>query len=348
MTEKYKLAIVGCGGHARGTLAPLWKDIPEIEPVAACDAHAESLANFAEIIGIENTYADAATMLAEQQPDILIVGSWPASHMENVLDGVRGGVRAIFCEKPLALNAAQAEQMFQAARSAGVILVEGFMHLYHPQTHAVKARLDDGAVGELRCVRASFSSGSSNPTNWRRRGELGGGAAMDLGCYCLSSIRYLVGEDPLWVSANGNFDADSEIWHTLLGTLHFENGVIGQFDCSFGWPRRGTCEVVGYRRHHLGSENRLVMAQGRIVHFHMGERRLSQPAGGDGRSAGTESLPCRTPRLSQRPVDRRTDASAGRTIFGDHASHRCGARIRAYGPAGKVGVTASKGGSHDE
>ena len=142
MTEKFKLAIVGCGGHARGTLAPLWKDIPEIEPVAACDAHAESLANFAEIIGIENTYADAATMLAEQQPDILIVGSWPASHMENVLDGVRGGVRAIFCEKPLALNAAQAEQMFQAARSAGVILVEGFMHLYHPQTHAVKERLD--------------------------------------------------------------------------------------------------------------------------------------------------------------------------------------------------------------
>lgn len=245
MTDKFKLAIIGCGGHARGTLAPLWADIPEIEPVAACDAHAESLANFAELFGIENTYSDARKMLAEQQPDILIVGSWPASHMENVLDGVNARVRAIFCEKPIALNAGEAERMFEAARSAGVILVEGFMHLYHPQTRAVKKRLDDGAVGELRCIRASFSSGSSNPTNWRRRGELGGGAAMDLGCYCLSSIRYLVGEDPLWVSANGNFDADAEIWHTLLGTLHFENGVIGQFDTSFGWPRRGSCEVVG-------------------------------------------------------------------------------------------------------
>ena len=109
--DKYKLAIVGCGRHARFTLAPLWKDIPEIEPVAACEMNAESLADFANDIGIENTYSDLATMLAEQQPDILIVASWPASHMENVLAGVRGGVRAIFCEKPLALNAAQAEEM---------------------------------------------------------------------------------------------------------------------------------------------------------------------------------------------------------------------------------------------
>ena len=335
MTDKFKLAIIGCGGHARGTLAPLWKDIPEIEPVAACDAHAESLANFAELFGIENTYSDAQKMLAEQQPDILIVGSWPASHMQNVLDGVRGGCRGIFCEKPIALSAGETERMFQAAEDAGVILVEGFMHLYHPQTHAVKARLDEGAVGELRCIRASFSSGSSNPTNWRRRGELGGGAAMDLGCYCLSSIRYLVGTDPLWVSANGNFDADAEIWHTLLGTLHFDNGVIGQFDCSFGWPRRGDLRSGRHRRHHLGAAHRLVVAQGRIVDLHMGERRLSRSAGRDGRSAGTESLPRGTPRPVQRLGDRRTDASTGRTIRGNHASHRRGPRVRAHGSAGR-------------
>ena len=77
MTDKFKLAIIGGGGHAKGTLAPLWKDIPEIEPVATCDAHAESLANFAELFSIENTYSDAQKMLAEQQPGILIVGSWP-------------------------------------------------------------------------------------------------------------------------------------------------------------------------------------------------------------------------------------------------------------------------------
>ena len=245
MSDKYKLAIVGCGGHARFNLAPHWQTIPEIEPVGACDVNPESVASFAESLGIKNTYSDLATMLAEQQPDILIVASWPAAHMENVLEGVRGGVRAIFCEKPFALNAAQAAEMVQAAKSANVILMEGFMFRYHPQTLAVKQRLVEGAIGEIRYMRATFSSGSGNPTNWRRRSELGGGAAMDLGCYCLNGIRYLLGSEPLSVSVTGKFDAVGEIWETLIGTLHFEDGVIGQFDCSFGWPRRGAFEVVG-------------------------------------------------------------------------------------------------------
>ena len=121
MSENFKLAIVGCGRHARFTLAPLWKDIPQIEPVAACDEIPENLANFADDIGIDKTYSDLATMLDEQRPDILIVASWPASHLQNVLDGIKAGVRAIFCEKPLALGAIQAATMAEAAKSANVL-----------------------------------------------------------------------------------------------------------------------------------------------------------------------------------------------------------------------------------
>ena len=244
MSDKHRLAIVGCGGHARFNLATHWETIPAIEPVGACDVNPESVASFAEAYGIKNAYTDLSTMLSEQKPDILIVASWPSSHMENVLEGVRGGVRAIFCEKPFALNATQASEMVQAAKSANVILMEGFMFRYHPQTLAVKQRLDEGAVGDIRYMRATFSSGSGNRTNWRQRHELGGGAAMDLGCYCLSGLRCLLGE-PLSVSVTGQFDPIGEIWKTLIGTLHFEDGVIGQFDCSFGWPRRGSFEVVG-------------------------------------------------------------------------------------------------------
>ena len=185
MRDPYKLAVVGCGRHARYTLAPLWRDIPEIEPVAASDVDQQSLSDFAEDIGIANTYADMNKMLAEQQPDILIVASWPASHLENVLAGVCAG------------------------------------------------------------VRASFSTGTADRANWRLRGELGGGAAMDLGCYCLSGIRYQLGAEPLSVSATGTFDDDAGIWETLMGTLHFAGEVKAQFDCSFGLPRRGSYEVVG-------------------------------------------------------------------------------------------------------
>ncbi|HAK51255.1 MAG TPA: hypothetical protein DCM54_05045 [Gammaproteobacteria bacterium] len=245
MSETFKLAIVGCGRHARFTLAPLWKDIPQIEPVAACDEIAENLADFADDIGIANTYSDLATMLKEQRPDILIVASWPASHLQNVLEGINAGVRAIFCEKPLALDASQAAEMAAAAKSENVVLMEGFMSRYHPQLQAVKERLIAGDIGEVRFMRGSFSTGTANAANWRLRGELGGGALMDLGCYCVSGIRHQLGMEPLSVSATGSFDKDAGVWATLMGTFHFADGVNAQFDCSFGWPRRGSYEIVG-------------------------------------------------------------------------------------------------------
>ena len=245
MNDAHRLAIVGCGGHARYNLAPLWRDIPEVEPVGACDVNADAVSDFANAFGIGNTYSDLGRMLAEQQPDILIDASWPSSHKQNVLEGVCGGVRAIFVEKPFAVDATQAEEMVDAAKSAGVVLMEGLMFHYQPQILAVKQRILEGAVGEVRFVRATFSSPMVPRGNWRLRAELGGGAAMDLGCYCVSCIRYLVDAEPQSVSVAGTFAAGTEAWETLVGRLDFSDGVVAQFDCGFGWPWRVSYEVVG-------------------------------------------------------------------------------------------------------
>lgn len=245
MADTHKLAIIGCGGHTRYNLAPLWKEISEVEPVGACDVDSASLASFAETFGIENTYSDLKRLLLEQQPDILIDASWPSVHMQNVMDGVRGGVKGILSEKPIALNATQVAEMVQAAKSNNVILMEGLMFHYQPQILAVKKRLLNGDIGDIRYVRATFSSGMVDRRNWRMRSELGGGAGMDLGCYCISCIRYLIGTEPVSVSATGTLAAGSDVWQTLIGRLHFSNEVIAQFDCGFGMPWRVAYEVVG-------------------------------------------------------------------------------------------------------
>ena len=245
MSDVHKLAIVGCGGHARYNLAPLWGDIPDIEPVGACDVNADAVANFAKVFGIGNAYTDLGEMLAERQPDILIDASWPSVHLQNVLAAVRGGVRGIVVEKPFAVDAAQASEMVQAAKAANVVLMEGLMFHYQPQILAVKQRLLEGAVGEVRFARATFSSPMVPRGNWRLRAELGGGAAMDLGCYCVSCIRYLVSAEPQSVSVAGTLAAGTEAWETLVGRLEFADGVAAQFDCGFGWPWRVAYEVVG-------------------------------------------------------------------------------------------------------
>ena len=245
MSDSHRLAIIGCGGHARYNLAPLWRDIPEVQPVGACDVNADAVSDFARTFGIGNTYSDLGRMLEEQRPDILIDASWPSSHKQNLLEGVRGGVRAIFVEKPFAVDAAQAEEMVDAAKSAGVVLMEGLMFHYQPQILAVRRRILEGAVGDVRFVRATFSSPMVPRGNWRLRAELGGGAAMDLGCYCVSCIRYLVGVEPQSVSVTGTLAPGTEAWETLVGRLDFADRVVAQFDCGFGWPWRAAYEVVG-------------------------------------------------------------------------------------------------------
>ena len=213
--------------------------------MGACDEKFESLARFATEYNVQNTYNDLRQMLEKQQPDILVIATWPSSHLKNVLEAVRCGVKGILVEKPIAVNATQLEQMIQVTERANILLMEAFMYRHHPLTFAVKQKIEDGAIGEVRYARSSFSTGLTDRRNWRLRGDLGGGAVMDLGCYCINIIRYLVGREPQSVWATGKFEPINNVWETFIGTLDFGNGVTGQLDCSFGWTWRECYEVAG-------------------------------------------------------------------------------------------------------
>ena len=166
-------------------------------------------------------------------------------HLEHILEGVRDGVKAILCEKPIGVNAADVELAIQVVNKANVLMMVGLMYRHHPLTLAVKQHILDGAIGGIRFVRATFSTELTDRTNWRLRGDLGGGAVADMGRYCIDIIRYLIGTEPQYVWACGKFEPISTAWETLIGTLDFGDGITGQFDCSFGWDRRESYEVVG-------------------------------------------------------------------------------------------------------
>ena len=244
MAKKYRVAIVGCGGisNAHGNA---WRNLPEIEIVGACDEKFESLARFATEYEVQNTYNDLRQMLEKQQPDVLVIATWPSSHLKNVLEAVRCGVKGILVEKPIAVNATQLEQMIQVTERADILLMEAFMYRHHPLTLAVKQKIEDGAIGDVRYARSTFSTGLTDRQNWRLRGDLGGGAVMDLGCYCINIMRYLVGQEPQSVWATGKFEPINNVWETLIGTLDFGDGITGQLDCSFGWTWRESYEVAG-------------------------------------------------------------------------------------------------------
>ncbi|MYC74904.1 Gfo/Idh/MocA family oxidoreductase [Candidatus Poribacteria bacterium] len=243
-SSKYRVAIVGCGGisNAHGNA---WRNLPEIEIVGACDAQFEPLKRFATEYNIQNTYNDLRQMLEKQQPDVLVIATWPSSHLKNLLEAVRCGVKGILVEKPIAVNATQLEQMIQVTERADIRLMEAFMYRHHPLTLAVKQKVEEGAIGEVRYARSTFSTGLTDRQNWRLRGDLGGGAVMDLGCYCINIMRYLIGQEPQSVWATGKFESVNNVWETLIGTLDFGDGITAQLDCSFGWTWRESYEVAG-------------------------------------------------------------------------------------------------------
>ena len=244
MQPTYRVAIVGCGAISIAH-AGAWKRLPEIDLIAACDTKFEPLARFAKAFEVVHTYNDARTMLERQQPDIVVIAATPKAHLEIILEGIRNGAQAILCEAPIAMNANDADLMIQVTEKAGVLLTEGLTYRHHPLTRAVKRHVLDGAVDDVRFVQSTFSTAITDRTNWRFHGNLGGGVARVLGCYCVDVIRYLADAEPKTVGGCGTFEPVSDAWESMIGTLDFGGGVLGQFDCGFGWSHRESYEVVG-------------------------------------------------------------------------------------------------------
>jgi predicted dehydrogenase len=149
----------------------------------------------------------------------------------------------VLCEKPYTRYPAEAEEAYDAADEAGLVLMEAFMYRHHPQTRAVRRLLDEGTVGRVLTVRATFSFALHDMTNVRAIQELEGGALMDVGCYCVSGSRLVAGE-PTSVLAD-QVVGETGVDMALYGTMRFAGDVVAQFEASFLAPERQLLEVVG-------------------------------------------------------------------------------------------------------
>ena len=236
---------IGCLGAARITKNALVKPATTtpgavVTGIAARDA-ARATA-YASKHNIANAYASYAELLAAPSVDAVY------NPLPNGLHGV-WTVRAleagkhVLCEKPLSRQVAEVERAFATAERERRLLMEAFMYRHNPQTKRVKELVDDGAIGRLRMVRASFSFVASDPANVRLASELDGGALMDVGCYCVSGTRLLAGE-PVRVSAEQSLGGDG-VDIAFAGVMRFDDDVVAHFDAGLALHDRDELEVVG-------------------------------------------------------------------------------------------------------
>ena len=184
----------------RALLKPI-EAFPDVEIVciAARDrGRAETFAARAGIPTVHDTYDE---VVADPNVDAIYNPLAISGHKVWTIRALEAG-KHVLCEKPFAMNEAEAREMADAAQQAGLVCAEAFHYYYHPLSRRMREIVQSGMLGNVRYADAHFQNTVVDiPSQIRYRIELGGGATMDLGCYPLHFLRHTFGAEPEVVSA---------------------------------------------------------------------------------------------------------------------------------------------------
>jgi len=214
----------------------------KVELVAVASRDQARADAYAREWGIPRAYGTYEALLADPDIEAVYISLPNTLHCEWSIKAVEAG-KHVLCEKPLTRHPDEAAAAFDAAERAGRLLSEAFMYRHNPQTRRLAQLVEEGAIGELRLVRSTFSYGLYDVENIRLRTELEGGALMDVGCYNVSGSRLLGGE-PERVWGEAWYGPSGTDW-VFTGTMRFPGDVIATFDCGTALPGRDELEAIG-------------------------------------------------------------------------------------------------------
>lgn len=183
-------------------------------------------------------------LLADPDVDAVYISLPNAMHHGWTLKALAAG-KHVLCEKPLAVTAAQAEEMFDAADRHGRLLVEAFMYRSHPMMKQVVADVRARAIGQVKLIRTSFCYHTSNiHDNIRFSVDLAGGAIMDIGCYCVDFAGLIAGSDVAAVQGYAHVH-ETGVDDYAAGVLRFDNDVLCDFACGMRVQANNTALICG-------------------------------------------------------------------------------------------------------
>jgi xylose dehydrogenase (NAD/NADP) len=223
-------------------LIPGAHESPKVKLLAVASRDKERAEEYARSWEIERAYGSYDELLADPEIEAVYIPLPNTMHVEWSIKALEAG-KHVLCEKPMSRSAADVERAFETAEKDGRILSEAFMYRHNPQTRQLTQLVDDGAIGELRLIRAAFSYGLYDAENIRLRTDVEGGSLMDVGCYCVSGSRLLGGE-PERVYGEARIGETGTDW-VFTGTLRFPGDVLATFDCGTGLVDRDELEAIG-------------------------------------------------------------------------------------------------------
>ena len=230
--------------------ATSWVARRAVMPAIAASAEARLVAAASERVddagapfGAERSYRTYTDLLDDPAVDAVYVPLPNSLHRSWVERAAAAG-KHVLCEKPLAPSAAEAEAMAKACAAAGVTLMEAYVTPHHPRARAIAALVASGRLGALRFARAVFTGVLSRRDDHRWRPEMGGGALLDLGVYCMAPLLAAAGRAPERIEAAACL-TESGVDASFSGWLDFGDGFTATLEGSFDAPERQWLEIVG-------------------------------------------------------------------------------------------------------
>lgn len=247
--KKIRWGILGTAKIGREKVIPAMQAGKYCEIAAIASRNQETAKAEGKRLGIPVIYGSYQELLADPDIDAIYNPLPNHMHVEWSIKCLEAG-KHVLCEKPVGISAAEATELLLAAKNfPDLKIMEAFMYRFHPQWQHAKKMVKEGMIGEPRTIQSFFSYYNTDPKNIRNQVEAGGGAMMDIGCYCVSLARFIFGQEPLRVSGRVEYDPVLKTDILASGILDFGK-VSSTFTCS--------TQTVPYQRVNIfGTEARI-------------------------------------------------------------------------------------------
>jgi len=233
-----RIGIIGCGGiasqHVRG-----YQTCENVEIGAGADVDVQRAAHVA---GQDHAYASYHQMLENEELDAVSVCTPPKFHKDAVCAALEAGIN-VLCEKPLAMNAAEASEMIEAANSSGKLLVTAFCHRFHEPVTRAKEIISSGKIGKVTMFRNRFGAKMDMTQVWFSNPQISsGGTLPDTSIHSIDLFRYLVGDPIKAAAAMATADSRYHVEDCSVIMLQTRDGAMGTIEAS--WTSPGSANII--------------------------------------------------------------------------------------------------------
>lgn len=265
-----KIGLMGCGEVADYGHVPAIREVPELALHAIYDPHEANLRRFQEKHQVPHAFTDVEAFFRSGITAVTITSPAPC-HRQNVLDAARFGL-PVLCEKPLAMDRAEAEAMIRAMKAAGAPLYTGFCYRFSPVALTIRELLKAGAIGDVRSLRliynwdchGKYEADGQGGTVIQKRREarmLEGGPMVDCGTHQIDLAMFWLDSEIVACSGNGawvdDYAAPDHLWlhldhangaHTLVEISYSYHFTAKERRREFVYELIGTTGVIRYDR----------------------------------------------------------------------------------------------------